>query len=674
MSDCRSKGLHYTVKNIRDKRTAGVECLICGLCGDLDKLKRLPCLAEPADKEPEPAVLTCDEKAAQDAAAVASAESEFRRLQETEDRKVALELMELQRQEAELEQMVLLHQLQTEEAVLQGLLNEQRALALAEAAVAKKLEFSHESSPEQKPTEPNHPRRAQAHSQLEPETMCVGKIPEPLVSIVPENLPYGTDDMDTCPTWLGYGEDMITGDALPEAEAAKLVESSENLAVVSSEINKVGESSEKLGVSSKINKVGEFSAKLVVSSEINTVGESSGKCVVSSEINTGVGESSEKLGVSSKICKGEESSEKLGVSTEISKVGESESSEKLGVSSEINTGVGESSEKLVSSKIDEGVGRDSQMYGVTIDIDNKSSASGEGCGSQPASENKKKNSVCIANDKKAAKASDKKVVVSDGKRRHADESPSKKPASSEQVVPDFPVDEAPAISPAEQTKVSGAQPNRRGKGKKKIVVPDEDDDGDDHHDDEDHHDDDADSSGGTKTRAAKGRGRGRGRGSRGGRACSAAGARGRGRGRGRGKNMDKEVVSPRGASAKRCLEDDAETPGSTTKKGPVKKGSKGGKDEKPAETASTDVKSRAPKSAPKAKATPKAAPKAKATPKAAPKAKGKSQADASQRTPEEQERRARLSRKSVAYHKAKLEATRAGKSMEDAVALAKKVS
>ena len=101
-------------------------------------------------------------------------------------------------------------------------------------------------------------------------------------------------------------------------------------------------------------------------------------------------------------------------------------------------------------------------------------------------------------------------------------------------------------------------------------------------------------------------------------------------------------------------------------------------------TVSTDAKSRAPKAAPKAKAsskaTPKAAPKAapkaepKAAPKAAPKAKGKNRADASERTPEEQERRARLSRKSVAYHKAKLEATRAGKSKEDAVALAKQVS
>ncbi|CAE7787851.1 unnamed protein product [Symbiodinium necroappetens] len=578
MSDCRAKGLHYTVKHIRESRTAGVECLICGLCGDLDKLKRLPCLAEPADKEPEPAVLTHAEQAAQDAAAVASAESELRRLQEVEDRKAALDLMELQKQEAELEQMVLLHQLETEEIVLQGLLNEQKALALAEAAVAKKLEFSSESSPEPKPTEPKHPRRTQAHSKLEPETVSVGKMPEPLVSIVPSlDLPYGTDDMDTCPMWLGYGEDMITG-----AEAAKLVESSE-----------VGESSENLGVSSEINKVGK-------------------------------------------------SGEKLGVSNEINKVGES--SAKLGVSSEINKGVGESSEKLVSSKIDEGVSRDSQR--VTVDIDNKS---GEGHDSKPASK-KKKNSVPIVNDKKAAKASDKQAVVSDGKRRHPDESLSKKPASSEQVVPDFPVDEAAAISPAEQTKLSGAQPNRRGKEKKKILeeeVPDEDDDReDDDQDDDDHHDDDADSSGGTKTRAARGRGgRGRGRGSRGGRVCSVAGGRGRGRGRGRGKNVDKEVASPRSASAKRCREDETATPKAAPKAGP-KAGPKA-----------------APKAAPKA--TPKATPKA--APKAAPKAK-------SQRTPEEQERRARLSRKSVAYHKAKVEATKAGKSKEDAVALAKKVS
>ena len=101
--------------------------------------------------------------------------------------------MELHNQEAELQQMVLLQQLETEEAVLEGLLLEQRALALAEAAVAKKLEFSNdEASPEPKPAEPKHPRRAQALSKLEPENVCVGKMPEALVSIVPESdLPYG---------------------------------------------------------------------------------------------------------------------------------------------------------------------------------------------------------------------------------------------------------------------------------------------------------------------------------------------------------------------------------------------------------------------------------------------------------------------------------------------------
>ena len=47
-----------------------------------------------------------------------------------------------------------------------------------------------------------------------------------------------------------------------------------------------------------------------------------------------------------------------------------------------------------------------------------------------ASEKEKNN---IADGKKATKASDKKAVVSDGKCSHPDESPSNKPASSEQA-------------------------------------------------------------------------------------------------------------------------------------------------------------------------------------------------------------------------------------------------
>ena len=52
MSDCRSKGLHYAVKYIREKRAAGVECLLCGLIGPLENLKKvacLPCFSESGD-------------------------------------------------------------------------------------------------------------------------------------------------------------------------------------------------------------------------------------------------------------------------------------------------------------------------------------------------------------------------------------------------------------------------------------------------------------------------------------------------------------------------------------------------------------------------------------------------------------------------------------------------
>ena len=193
MSDCRSKGLHYTVKYIREKRAAGVECLLCGLIGPLENLKKvacLPCFPESGDNATGHVELTQTEQVAQDAEALASAELQFRKMQEIEDRKCAMELAELQRQEAELEKMVLLQRLEAEEAELQGLLNEQRALAIAEKMIAKKLSFSDVT-----PEPIDHPRRAQAQSQLEPETPkaepdCAHS---PLVSVVPPHmdLPYG---------------------------------------------------------------------------------------------------------------------------------------------------------------------------------------------------------------------------------------------------------------------------------------------------------------------------------------------------------------------------------------------------------------------------------------------------------------------------------------------------
>ena len=195
ISDCRSKGLHYTVKYIRDKHTSGVECLLCGLIGNLDNIKKVPCLPSSSpgsvDQVPEPAVVTTGgERAVENAEALADAELQFRKLQEMEDRKAALELAELHRQEAELGAMVLLHKLEAEEAELEGLLLQQRQLALAEKTVAKKLLFS-DATPE--PRDP--PKRAQGCSQLEPEAPQAEPDHEdpPLVSIVPPpmDLPYG---------------------------------------------------------------------------------------------------------------------------------------------------------------------------------------------------------------------------------------------------------------------------------------------------------------------------------------------------------------------------------------------------------------------------------------------------------------------------------------------------
>ena len=40
MSDCRRKGLHYTVKRVIRRETHGVECLLCGAAGDLEEQTR----------------------------------------------------------------------------------------------------------------------------------------------------------------------------------------------------------------------------------------------------------------------------------------------------------------------------------------------------------------------------------------------------------------------------------------------------------------------------------------------------------------------------------------------------------------------------------------------------------------------------------------------------------
>ncbi|CAE7529160.1 PRX [Symbiodinium sp. CCMP2456] len=200
-----------------------------------------------------------------------------------------------------------------------------------------------------------------------------------------------------------------------------------------------------------------------------------------------------------------------------------------------------------------------------------------------------------------------------------------------------PVKTLPAISPADQTKKSGAvaNPKSRAKGKR----PQSDDDADD-----DEHDSDACSSGG-KTKG-RGRGRGRGRG---------------GRGRGRGRASTQPVHSPRNSSTKRAADKDEPKKESKAKqvadKDEPKKESKAKAKiaEEPAPAAKARAKAKA-KSKAKAKASPKTSkgggakkdPEQEVAPKAAPK---------KPRLSEEEEKK-RKSRKSVAYHKAKTEAMR----------------
>ena len=125
MSDSRAKGLHYTVKD----RRSGYACLICGLAGDIRMIRSESCLpgkASPERMDMDPTTKSIHQQA----------QIEF-------DEKVALEmareLEQLQAQAFELEQMKILHDLEMEEVQLEGLLQQQRALKLKEAAASAGL-------------------------------------------------------------------------------------------------------------------------------------------------------------------------------------------------------------------------------------------------------------------------------------------------------------------------------------------------------------------------------------------------------------------------------------------------------------------------------------------------------------------------------------------------------
>ena len=125
MSECRKRGVHYTVKGIRDGRPYGVECMICGLSGNLEDVRKQPCTPSdsvPRDLKP---VSPCANEMDQASVDVA------RRLQFTpdeHDRMLARQLKELEEEQRQLERLIILQQLEKEETTLMGLVNQKKAL------------------------------------------------------------------------------------------------------------------------------------------------------------------------------------------------------------------------------------------------------------------------------------------------------------------------------------------------------------------------------------------------------------------------------------------------------------------------------------------------------------------------------------------------------------------
>ena len=137
MSQCKSKGIHYFVKD----RRHGFTCLICGMSGDLDFIKRVPCNSAATSPPPESNAKLCGEEAARAAAAALSLESTKPPQQHlATDEALAQHLRDLEFEQHELEQMLILQQLEKEEAILAGLVNEQKALATAEKFAQEAVE------------------------------------------------------------------------------------------------------------------------------------------------------------------------------------------------------------------------------------------------------------------------------------------------------------------------------------------------------------------------------------------------------------------------------------------------------------------------------------------------------------------------------------------------------
>ncbi|CAE7362077.1 unnamed protein product, partial [Symbiodinium necroappetens] len=213
-SDARAKGLHYTVK----ERRYGYECLICGLLGDIRWIRSSPC--KPKDAP--------DPEASLDKTAM-----EAKARQEQYDLEMARELYRLQVEEKELEQMLVLQQLENEEQLLQGLLNEKRALEIAELAAAKALKPKPASKPTDVPKDGDF-----GYDNMETQVIPSGSMEElphsisgacqqAEESVAPEGevdsaVELKTSDGDAAP--MGPGVDVATepktsnGDAAPEGD------------------------------------------------------------------------------------------------------------------------------------------------------------------------------------------------------------------------------------------------------------------------------------------------------------------------------------------------------------------------------------------------------------------------------------------------------------------------
>ena len=117
MSQCRSKGMHYMVKDMR----SGYACLICGLAGGLEEIRLSPCSSPPSSDK---LSANCEMDDRETMKAIQASQRAF---QEAQDAALAQELEELEAQAAAMEQVALLQELEAEEAGLEGLLNELKA-------------------------------------------------------------------------------------------------------------------------------------------------------------------------------------------------------------------------------------------------------------------------------------------------------------------------------------------------------------------------------------------------------------------------------------------------------------------------------------------------------------------------------------------------------------------